>query len=127
MRTTKGAGLDKGYSPPPTHFPSGVEIMVKTFDNNGIGVSQQLVNIDSKIIQHPDTVGQTQNSYKLDIKINTASPKISQHFTVQKREREGVKSSPPNGVLQTPVRGGNKVRGKLSLLPSLLAQIGRLM
>jgi hypothetical protein len=97
--------MDKGYSPPPTHLPSGLDIMAKTLDNNGIGVSQQLFNIDPTTIQHPEPVGQAQNSYKLGITSNTADKKISQQLSDTQGERGGLESSPPNGVLQNSVQG----------------------
>ena len=94
----------EGYSPPPMQFPNSVKRMAKTPDNNGTGVSQQLVNTHPTTIQHPDPVGQAQNGCNLDYIGDTASNKIIQHFSVEKGEREGTKSSPPNGVLQNPVQ-----------------------
>lgn len=75
--------------------------MAKTLDNTGIGVSQQLVNTESTIIRHPDSVEQEQNGYDLGTAEDTANQKISQQITKDKGEREGVEASPPNGVLHS--------------------------
>ena len=97
--TIQARQMDKGYSPPPTQFPSSVKQMTKTLDNTWIGVSQQLVNSDSTIIQHPELVGEPQNGHKLCQEANTAHHKISQHPSGEKGEREGFKSASPNSVL----------------------------
>jgi hypothetical protein len=80
--------------------------MAKILDNICIGVSQQLVNTHPTIIQHPDSFKQIQNGYNSKLARHTAYKKISQHLSGEKGEREGLESSPPNGVLQTPVQGG---------------------
>jgi hypothetical protein len=79
--------------------------MAKTLDNTRISVSQQLFNTDSTTIQHSDSVGQSENGHKLDMASNLALHKISQQTTGEKGEREGLESSPPNGVLQNSGQG----------------------
>jgi hypothetical protein len=95
----------EGDSPPPTQFPSGVEIMAESIDNTSIEVSQQLFNTESTTIQHPDPVEHSENGYKSDSTINVADQKISQQLPKKKGEREVVKPSTPNGVLHNPVQG----------------------
>jgi hypothetical protein len=77
--------------------------MAKILDNAGIGVSQQLVNIDPTTIQHPDSVEHFENSHKAYQISDTAHYQISQQLSDTQGEREGVESVPPNGVLQIPV------------------------
>ena len=99
--------------------------MAKTLDNTGIGVSQQLVNIDSKIIQHPDPIGQTQNSYKLDIKSIQPLRKLV-NTSLYKRGRVCVLNLFRLTAYYKILCKRSEVRGKLSLLLPLLVQIGRL-
>jgi hypothetical protein len=79
--------------------------MAKSLDNISIEVSQQLFNIQSTTFQHPDSVESSQNAHKPCQTTNIAYHKISQQLSRKKGEREGTESSPPNGVLQNPVRG----------------------
>jgi hypothetical protein len=104
--TTKTEEVDMGYSPPPPLFASGVEQMAKTLDIIEAKDSQQLFNTESTTIRHPNPVGQVQNGHNRCQTSDTAHNNISQQITKSKGGREGSKPSTPNGVLQTPVRGG---------------------
>jgi hypothetical protein len=97
--TIQSEEIDKGYSPPPTHSSGSAEQMAKTLDIIEVKDSQQLFNIDSTTIQHPDSVESSQNSHKLYQTSDADSSKISQQLPKKKGEREVVKPSTPNGVL----------------------------
>jgi hypothetical protein len=104
--TTQLQEIDKGYSPPPTHSSGSAEQMAKSPDIIEVKDSQQPLNTESTTIQQPNPVESPENSCKHCQVSNTAPHKISQHLTVEKVEREAVKPSTPNDVLQTPVQGG---------------------
>jgi hypothetical protein len=109
--------MDKGYSPPPTLFPSNVEQTSKTLDKSAIDVSQQLFNIDSTTTQHPDPVESSQNGHKPYQTNDTAHNKISQQLSESKGEREVVKPSTSNDVLYNPEQESEGEGGKNLFLP----------
>jgi hypothetical protein len=102
-----------------------VKIMAKTLDNSGIGVSQQLVNTHSTTIQHPDSVRQSENGDKLDMPVIQALTKLVNN-PLEKRGRERVLNPFRLKAYYKLLCKRSEVRGKLSLLLPLLAQIGRL-
>jgi hypothetical protein len=110
--TTKTEEVDMGYSPPPPLFPSGVEQMAKSLDIIEVKDSQQLFSTESTTVQQSDSVEHSKNGHKPHQTGNTAHDKISQQLPEKKGEREVVKPSTPNGVLQNPKQGSVGKGGK---------------
>jgi hypothetical protein len=80
--------------------------MAKSLDIIEVKDSLQLFNTESTTIQQPLPVEAPQNSHKPHQETNSTSNKISQHSPESKGEREVVKPSTANAVVQTPVQGG---------------------
>jgi hypothetical protein len=88
-------------TPPPSSLSSGVELTAETTAGNGEEVSQQLVNTDSTVIQHPLDVDNKENDSIVDSLKDVENQPVIQHTAKDEGERGGVQQAQSESILQT--------------------------
>jgi KaiC/GvpD/RAD55 family RecA-like ATPase len=99
--TTKEDSLIIKDTPPPTYFSSGVDLTAETTTGKELEFSQQLFNINSTTIQHPEIVDFKENESTVDEAKDTEPQEFIQHTAKDEGERGCVEQAQLDGVLQT--------------------------